>query len=994
MRTCRSAALFALSSLAVASVACSSAEPTDDAPRGGRPRGSSEPGATQLATPAQSTIAIASPASGEIFVTTANKITLRGIATKVTGPVQVRVGAGATVTAEGSDTWTARDVAVPEGTTRIDVSSGTATDGLTVVRTRQLGFTEPASFAPNAVVVGKKTTSIVRVPLDPASTVDRKSLRVVRVEGSQAKEVATLRDDGAGGDERAGDGVFGATVELDERTIGRTTFAVAGKGPAGEERALAVIVDVVAPIARKDVANARTLLASLDEIYRKTSSVNEVLTRIRASEDVVEHALVDGGDQISISLHLKGDVPALWTTPAREGTKGGVTGNTKGFFASPNMADFGATDEGPALEQAFSANTCPQWSTGPGLLTNAALTVELLRTVPDYGAIHISSHGNTWAGRKVGNGDGSTCIGQECETGHSWYNGPGTEVILFLAKNTVASGASPADTSDPYSAELQTGRMGIYDTSYFVTPKFFSSLPKRFPNSAVVFSICRGSYNATMGDALIRKGAGVYLGYTEYVGSGFAQQTTSAIWGCLLDNTKNDGQGASLAECLPAETCEPQYPADPDHEQCQVVAGVVSCTKDPTFRQAGACIRTYGDTGLKLPHKDAAGQACTAAAADLCNDGKRTGTEACDTQDFGMATCATEAGPGYAGNLRCRADCTVDASKCTACNLDNVKDPGEECDGTDLGGAVCGAGTGTGTATPLCTNACKLDNTPCEAPPTCVENGIREGAEPCDGTDFGGATCASVTGDATSGGALTCTAGCVIDSSRCAPACPPAPAACETCNRNGVLDPGETCDGTAFADTCVSLGYSTGTLKCDADCRLDASECAAIVCVLDGTKGAQEACDGTDFGGATCASATGNPASTGTLACQGDCSIDTSNCGSCNGDGVKNEAESCEGTDLGGATCANLLGAPHATGTPTCRANCTIDASGCGDGKQCTHSSCTKVSTADGGASSLPPFEKSCDSCTTKVCDQDPHCCTTAWDYACYATAVDLCGCE
>ena len=40
-------------------------------------------------------------------------------------------------------------------------------------------------------------------------------------------------------------------------------------------------------------------------------------------------------------------------------------------------------------------------------------------------------------------------------------------------------------------------------------------------------------------------------------------------------------------------------------------------------------------------------------------------------------------------------------------------------------------------------------------------------------------------------------------------------------------------------------------------------------------------------------------------------------------------AELREGADFGGKTCADLLSAPQATGSPTCRADCTIDTSTC-----------------------------------------------------------------
>lgn len=47
------------------------------------------------------------------------------------------------------------------------------------------------------------------------------------------------------------------------------------------------------------------------------------------------------------------------------------------------------------------------------------------------------------------------------------------------------------------------------------------------------------------------------------------------------------------------------------------------------------------------------------------------------------------------------------------------------------------------------------------------------------------------------------------------------------------------------------------------------------------------------------------------------------------GDGIRNGTEACDGADLGGATCASALGKPAPIGPLACRADCTLDVSGC-----------------------------------------------------------------
>lgn len=89
----------------------------------------------------------------------------------------------------------------------------------------------------------------------------------------------------------------------------------------------------------------------------------------------------------------------------------------------------------------------------------------------------------------------------------------------------------------------------------------------------------------------------------------------------------------------------------------------------------------------------------------------------------------------------------------------------------------------------------------------------------------------------------------------------------------------------------------------------------------DGTIGAGEECDGTDFGGKTCASL---GFARGTLACV-QCHIDTGGCSVC-GNGKINGGEQCDGMDLGGRTCQAL---GFTGGTLGCTDTCRLSTAGC-----------------------------------------------------------------
>lgn len=75
-----------------------------------------------------------------------------------------------------------------------------------------------------------------------------------------------------------------------------------------------------------------------------------------------------------------------------------------------------------------------------------------------------------------------------------------------------------------------------------------------------------------------------------------------------------------------------------------------------------------------------------------CGDGEAQGAEECDGLDLRGKDCTGRAAPAngnfHGGALACNADCTYDTSACVYCG-DGVKNGSEACDGDDLGGASC-----------------------------------------------------------------------------------------------------------------------------------------------------------------------------------------------------------------------------------------------------------------------------------------------------------------
>ncbi len=87
-------------------------------------------------------------------------------------------------------------------------------------------------------------------------------------------------------------------------------------------------------------------------------------------------------------------------------------------------------------------------------------------------------------------------------------------------------------------------------------------------------------------------------------------------------------------------------------------------------------------------------------------------------------------------------------------------DPGELCDGEDLGGQTCDTALGLHEGTLVCTATCQIDFSQCHS----CGNGRIEGPETCDGTELGSNTCAQLGFD---GGTLVCMGDCNLDPSGC-----------------------------------------------------------------------------------------------------------------------------------------------------------------------------------------------------------------------------------
>jgi hypothetical protein len=256
-----------------------------------------------------------------------------------------------------------------------------------------------------------------------------------------------------------------------------------------------------------------------------------------------------------------------------------------------------------------------------------------------------------------------------------------------------------------------------------------------------------------------------------------------------------------------------------------------------------------------------------------CGDGNLGAGEDCEGSDLGGATC-TSIGQGFVGgDLACSGTCAFDTSGCEAppdCGNGAI-DGTEDCDGTNLGGATCGT-LGHGAGTLSCTAGCVFDQSSCY---TCGDGAI-EGNEVCDGANLGGNSCLSFSHD---GGTLLCAGNCLSFNE----------SSCTDCG-DGQVEGTELCDsGNLGGQSCATLGFAGGSLSCTSSCTFNTGACQAQVCG-DNVRQGNEVCDGTALNGQTCVSQGFNG---GSLACAGNCmAFNTAGCfgGACS-DGLDNDGD-------------------------------------------------------------------------------------------------------
>lgn len=202
-----------------------------------------------------------------------------------------------------------------------------------------------------------------------------------------------------------------------------------------------------------------------------------------------------------------------------------------------------------------------------------------------------------------------------------------------------------------------------------------------------------------------------------------------------------------------------------------------------------------------------------------CGNGVANPGEQCDGPDLGGGTCMDAVQRG--GILRCNADCTFDTTECTLASCGNgIAEEGEACDGADLGGGTC-ASIGYGGGDIACTIDCDYDVSAC-----CTDTCPTQGQAECIGDTL--RECV-----ASSAGCLAWqVTDCAASNNICESSAGAATCSCvDRCAAVGDM----RCEG-AMIETCAQVGECLDWTSMS-DCATNGKICAAAAsgptCVLD-----------------------------------------------------------------------------------------------------------------------------------------------------------------
>jgi hypothetical protein len=389
---------------------------------------------------------------------------------------------------------------------------------------------------PDAIFVEEPEYVVIRatIPYDVSQGVPTVDLQRIDEYGNVIAVEGSLTDDGnlSNGDEIAGDGVFSIRKLFSSQVEERIPLQISLQQDSLTATSDPFYLDVFIHLTDAELTTILNLQANAVQNYNNLvgsigweAARDTVLAQIQQDPNVIQAGISESGYGIWM-LYSSGVLGALDLSPS--GTRGGgslfslspqssvqaLASDTneiksrKAIVLAPFNWDFGATDDAPGIYQILNSSSCPTFDIS--YLLNSAVTVDVIKTLPQYGIVAITTHGDTYY-------KGLLSLWQEKWGWNFWFG-----QVVFLTGQTAT-----AANKIVYEKDLKKGRLAITSNAsggyYAILPSFIRYYAvSTYPDSLVYIGACRSTYNDSMANAFLDSGAETYLGYSEYVNSAFA----------------------------------------------------------------------------------------------------------------------------------------------------------------------------------------------------------------------------------------------------------------------------------------------------------------------------------------------------------------------------------------------------------------------------------------------------------------------------------------
>lgn len=364
----------------------------------------------------------------------------------------------------------------------------------------------------------------------------RVSLYDATEQGATGPFMLELFDDGSAshGDARAGDGIFSNLLAIDVPEPGVRRF---GAGQRTKDATVfAEITAIAAPTA--EVLQQRAALAAdaqtmLDHQLQQGIDEQHALEQLRlylmGLPEGVDHDSVEVTDGGVHWLTEEGILSsALLHTHEASDQRAGAA---PVIGSPPAAATAGSAGGGSADDEEYSGSAIVLgsyfWQFEPGGGDESDDVADLLR---DAG-FDVTYKANITSANQNISVDDFKNLGQY-DTVVITSHGDGSRHGVIILTGDKIDGTDLTDRK----ADLVTGRVGLVKNTFSITPRFIKHYTGSMDDSIVYVGACRSAYDRTMANAFLGLGAAAYIGYTDYVGSGFAFTRGLRTYNHLLDD--------------------------------------------------------------------------------------------------------------------------------------------------------------------------------------------------------------------------------------------------------------------------------------------------------------------------------------------------------------------------------------------------------------------------------------------------------------------------